>query len=185
MLVNRSTQPIHSTGPTPGADSRRMTLWKLLVGRSLGRSLTRGLAVGAALLLVSRFLLVPVRTQGISMMPTYDEGRYLLINRLAYLVSPARRGDIVAITLGSNRAVLVKRIVGLPGERLRIANGQVFVDDAPLAEPYVRYHVAWDVAETTIGADEVFVIGDNRSMPAGLHSFGSARRERILGSSLY
>jgi signal peptidase I len=160
-------------------------LREFLVGRSLGRSLLRGLAVGAVLLVASRFVLSPVRTFGISMSPTYEEGQLLLVNRLAYRLGPLRRGDVVAITLKGQRAVLVKRIIALPGERVRIDDGKVVVNDVVLDEPYVRYRVPWQILETELGLDEVFVIGDNRSMPERFHHFGRAGRDRILGRLIY
>ena len=113
-----------------------MNLKELLVGKSLGRSLVRGLVVGVILLLGSQLLLTPVRAHGPSMVPTYAEGQLLWVNRLAYRFgTPVRRGDIVAITLRSGEAVLVKRIIGLPGERIRIDAGQVLIDDQPLTSP--------------------------------------------------
>jgi signal peptidase I len=158
-----------------------MTLREILIGRSLGRSLIRGLAVGAVLILGSRYVLTPVRAHGISMLPTFGEGQLLLVNRLAYRLGTLERGDVVAITLKSQHAVLVKRIIALPGERVRIEGGQVFVNDARLDEPYVRYRIPWELQEVELGLDEVFVIGDNRSMPERLHEYGRADRDRILG----
>ena len=142
----------------------------------------RGLVVAAALLLASQLLLTPVRAHGISMFPTYEEGQLLLVNRLAYRFGrPVHRGDVVAITLKGGAAVLVKRIIGLPGERVRIEGGQVFVDDRPLDEPYCRYRLPWDIQEAKLGPDEVYVIGDNRSMLEKHHDFGRAPVTRILG----
>jgi signal peptidase I len=158
-----------------------MDLRQLLVGRSPGRSLVRGLAMALALVLGSWFVLVPVRAHGPSMTPTYTDGQLLLVNRLAYRFGEIRRGDVVAITLHGGKAVLVKRIVALPGERIRIENGQVLVNDAPLVEPYCVYRLPWNVAEAELGPDEVFVIGDNRAMLEKHHTFGRADRDRILG----
>jgi signal peptidase I len=159
-----------------------MTLKELLVGKSLGRSLVRGLAVGVVLLLGSQFLLTPVRAHGISMVPTYAEGQLLWVNRLAYRSGrQVQRGDIVAITLKSGEAVLVKRIIGLPGERIRIVAGQVLINDQPLDEPYCIYRLPWNILEAQLGPDEVFVVGDNRSMKEKFHDFGRASTSRILG----
>jgi signal peptidase I len=159
-----------------------MDLRQLLVGRSVGRSLIRGLAMALALLLGSWFILVPVRAHGPSMTPTYGDGQLLLVNRLAYRFGrEIRRGDVVAITLNGGKAVLVKRVIALPGERIRIDEGQVVVDDLPLEEPYCVYRLAWNIAEVKLGPDEVFVIGDNRSMLEKHHDFGRADRGRILG----
>lgn len=159
-----------------------MTLRELLVGRSAGRSLIRGLAIAAVLVAGSRFVLVPIRAHGISMVPTYGEGQLLFANRLAYRFGrPVHRGDVVAITLRAGNAVLVKRVIGLPGERVRIDQGQVFVNDQPLNEPYCVYRLPWDIQETQLGPDEVFVVGDNRSMLEKHHDFGRASQSRILG----
>jgi signal peptidase I len=159
-----------------------MDLRRLLVGRSPGRSLIRGLALALALLLGSWFILVPVRAHGPSMTPTYADGQLLLVDRLAYRFGrEMRRGDIVAITLTGGKAVLVKRIIALPGERIRIDRGQVVVDDVPLDEPYCVYRLAWNVAEARLGPDEVFVIGDNRAMLERHHTFGRAGHDRVLG----
>jgi signal peptidase I len=158
-----------------------MTLRELLIGRSLGRSLIRGCSMALALLLGSWFVLVPVRAHGPSMTPTYGDGQLLLVNRLAYRVGEVRRGDVVAITLRGGKAVLVKRIIALPGERIRIEEGQVLIDDVPLEEPYCVYRLPWNIVETHLGPDEVFVIGDNRSMLEKHHDFGRADRDRILG----
>jgi signal peptidase I len=162
-----------------------MTLRDILVGRSLGRSLLRGLTLAAVLFAGSRYVLTPVRAHGISMLPTYGEGQLLLCYRLAYSFSPPRRGDVVAITLKGGQAVLVKRIIGLPGERIRIEHGQVFVNDEPLDEPYVRYRVPWEIRDTELGNGEIFVIGDNRSMPERLHDFGRAAVDRVMGRMIY
>lgn len=161
-----------------------MTLREILIGRSLGKSLIRGLCLAVLLLAGSRFLLVPVRAHGISMMPAYEEGQIILVNRLAYRFSPLRRGDVVAITLKDGAAVLVKRIIALPGERVRIDDGQVFINGAPLDEPYLRYVIPWNMEEGAVAADEVFVIGDNRSMKLENHDFGFARQDRILGRAI-
>ncbi|HWJ56066.1 MAG TPA: signal peptidase I [Vicinamibacterales bacterium] len=158
-----------------------MTLRQLLIGRSLGRSLIRGLSMALALLLGSWFILVPVRAHGPSMTPTYSDRQLLLVNRLAYRFGEVRRGDVVAITLNGAQAVLVKRIIGLPGERIRIDSGQVMIDDKPLSEPYCVYRLPWNILETQLGPDEVFVIGDNRAMLEKYHDFGRADRSRILG----
>jgi signal peptidase I len=161
-----------------------MTLREILIGQSLGKSLIRGLGVAVLLLAGSRFLLTPIRAYGISMMPTYEEGQFVFVNRLAYRFSPLKRGDVVAITLTDGAAVLVKRVIALPGETVRIEDGQVFVDGVPLDEPYLRYFLPWNMEDGTVAADEVFVIGDNRSMKLENHDFGFARQDRILGRAI-
>ena len=69
------------------------------------------------------WVLLPVRAQGISMEPTYEPGTFHLVNRLAFRWRDPVRGDVVAIRLAGTRVVYVKRIIGLPGEKLRIEAG--------------------------------------------------------------
>jgi signal peptidase I len=128
---------------------------------------------------------MPVRTEGISMLPTYESGRLTLVNRLAYSQTPPARGDIVAITLAGEHVVYVKRIVGLPGERLGITDGVVHINGVPLPEPYVRHRRPWTVDEVTLGPQEYFLIGDNRGMNAADHDFGRADRSRIAGKVVF
>jgi signal peptidase I len=79
----------------------------------------------------------------------------------------------------------IKRVVGLPGERIAIRDGVVHVNDAPLPEPYVRHRRTWNVPEVTLGPNEYFLIGDNRGMQPRDHAFGRAARERIVGKVLF
>jgi signal peptidase I len=162
-----------------------MSLRDWLVGRNVANSVIRGLCMGLLLLIGSRLLLVPVRAHGISMMPAYTEGQLIFVNRLAYRWSELHRGDIVAVRLPNRDFVLVKRIVALPGETVRIDRGQVLINNAPLEERYVRFHIPWDVEETVLGPHDVYVIGDNRSMPAKNHEFGRINQGQILGRAIF
>jgi signal peptidase I len=132
------------------------------------------------------WVLTPVRTEGTSMLPTYASGRLTLVNRMAYLGSKPHRGDIVAIRLAGPRVVYIKRVVGLPGERVAVRDGQVYIDGTPLAEPYVRHQRAWNVDEVVVGADEYFVAGDNRGMTEfGATDYGRVESSRILGRLVF
>ena len=75
-----------------------------------------------------KWVLIPIRTQGVSMLPTYSSGTFNLVNRLSYvgLHAEPKRGDIVAIRLAGPNVVYVKRIVGMPGERVSIVEGWVW-----------------------------------------------------------
>ncbi len=158
---------------------------RLLIGRHPARTLVRVLVIVALAFLVFGYVLLPVRARGPSMMPTIDEGRLLFVNTLAYRWFEPQRGDVVAIRMAGWHLVYVKRVVGLPGDRLAIAGGIVLVDGQPLAEPYVHRRAAWNVAETVLGRDEYFAIGDNRGMDQRQHDFGIAKRARIIGKVLF
>lgn len=129
----------------------------------------------------SRTLVTPLWASGISMAPSIADGEFLLVNRVAYVFGRPRRGDVVAIRLAGGAAALVKRVIGLPGERVTIARGVVLVNGQPLDEPYVAQRAEWDVPEVILGINEYFVVGDNRGMPAKNHDFGSTHASRLMG----
>ena len=119
------------------------------------------------------------------MEPTYRSNAFNLVNRLSYAVSKPSRGDVIAIRLAGPSVVYVKRIVGLPGERLTFVKGVIHVNGVPLDEPYVQHRRPWDLPEVVLGPSEYFAVGDNRGMLAGSHSFGAVDRQRILGRVLF
>ena len=147
-------------------------------------ALLRGGVMAVVLLTGAQFVLSPVRAVGISMEPAVRDGEWLWLWRPAAWRGQPRRGEVVGVTLASGEALLVKRVVGLPGERVFISNGIVFVNDVPLAEPHVTQRRPWQVHEVTLAADEIYVIGDNRGMGAGSHDFGRASLARVAGRIL-
>jgi signal peptidase I len=132
-----------------------------------------------------RWVLIPVRTDGVSMMPTYESGSLRLVNKLSFWGGRRPdRGDIVAIKLAGPHVLYVKRIVGLPGERVAIGGGFVRVNGIQLVEPYVRSRKPWNSDEVTLGPREYFVIGDNRAA-ASRGDFGRVDASRIVGKLLF
>jgi signal peptidase I len=79
----------------------------------------------------------------------------------------------------------VKRIVGLPGERIGFRDGILMVNGRSLDEPYVQQREKWNMRETALAPGEFFVVGDNRGMRMAEHEFGRVRRERIAGPLLF
>ncbi len=154
----------------------------LLLGRRPQRTLVRVATILVLAFVVFGYVLLPVRGDGPSMSPTIEHGDLLFVNRLGYLRSSPARGDIVAVRLAGPRVVYVKRVVALPGERVRIEQGTVLVNGAALQEPYVRKKQPWTTSEITLEGDEYLVIGDNRGMASEAHAYGKVRRTRILGS---
>ena len=152
--------------------------------------MNRAALIRSAVLILSAYVifgyvLLPIRLQGISMEPTYTDGGIDFANRLAYLFHPPSRGDVVAIRMAGPGVVYVKRIVGLPRERVEIVMGVVNINGAPLIEPTVARKAPWNFPPVTLGSDEYFVVGDNRAMRMEDHDFGRTTRARILGKTLY
>jgi signal peptidase I len=109
------------------------------------------------------WVLWPVKVLGDSMMPNYHNGERYFINKLAYRVAKPQRGDVVAV-YGSSGDVLLKRIVGLPGEIITFPDGDIAINGRKLVEPYVETKVPpRRRPEGKLGPQEYFVIGDNRA----------------------
>jgi signal peptidase I len=133
---------------------------------------------------IAKFVLLPIEISGPSMLPTYSEHGVNLVNRLAYLFHEPRRGDVVAIRFAGRSIMLMKRIIGMPGETVAFHEGHVFIDGKLLDEPYVKLPCSWEHEPRTLGPLEYYVVGDNRSMPQEDHMEGKAPRERIVGKVL-
>ena len=155
----------------------------LLIGRRPRRTLVRIAVLVTAVIVMRAFVLLPIRIQGPSMLPTYQEGGVNFVNRLAYLWSEPRRGDVVAIRLAGTSIMFMKRIVGLPGETVQFRHGLLYINGAPLEEPYAT-ECDWEGPPKILGPGKYYVVGDNRSMPEERHEEGRTSRERIVGKVL-
>lgn len=157
---------------------------RILLGANPRATLIRAAVLIAAAIVVFGYILLPIRMEGISMLPTYSGG-INFANRYAYRWSPPQRGDAVAVRMAGEGVVFVKRIVGMPGERVGIEVGVVMINGEPLIEPHVLYKTLWNMPDVTLGPDEYFLIGDNRGMPMKNHDFGKASRGRIIGKMVF
>ena len=163
----------------------------LAIGRNPRTTLIRASVLAVVCVVVFKLVLLPVRVEGISMTPTYSDHSFHFVNRLPYLWHEPRRGDVVGIRLtppdgwAAPHVMYFKRIIGLPGEAISFAGGRVLINGRILDEPYEKGPCDWSVAPVTLGSEEYFVVGDNRSMPKEEHIFGKAERSRIVGKALW
>ena len=134
--------------------------------------------------IVFKFILLPIRVEGISMLPTYKDRSVNFVNRLAYVWHEPQRGDVVSIRLAGPHVMYLKRIIGLPGETVAFVDGRVLINGEVLDEPYEKTPCDWNCPPVKLGPDEYFVVGDNRTMPSDNHVFGKAGRDRIVGKAL-
>lgn len=155
-----------------------------VVGRRPKFTLVRIAILIALVFLMRAYVLLPIKIHGPSMLPTYQENGINFVNRLAYLHSDPQRGDVVAIRYSGEHIMLMKRIVGLPGETIAFHKGRIFINGNELPEPYLKFPCDWEIPPRTLDADHYYVVGDNRSMPEKLHMKGETSRERIVGKIL-
>ena len=158
---------------------------QIVFGRNPRRTLVRVLVLAAISFITFGWVLIPVRAEGISMLPTLQSGSLHFVSRLAYSYGRPERGDVIAIRLAGPHVLYVKRVIALPGERVGFVHGQVYVNGVPLIETYVHNRRMWDVPEVQLTAREYFVVGDNRGMRAADHDFGRVDVSRIVGKLLF
>jgi signal peptidase I len=159
---------------------------RVIVGRNPRLTMVRVVVLVVVCYVVFKHLLLPIRVDGPSMLPTYREYSVNFVNRGAYWFSEPRRGDVVAVRYTGNSIMLMKRIIGLPGEVIEFVDGRVLINGRFLEEPYLKFECDWTVRPENyrLGDEEYYVVGDNRSMPFESHQQGAARRVRIVGKVL-
>lgn len=156
----------------------------IAIGRRPKATLIRILVLAGVCFITFKFILLPIRTEGISMLPTYHNHQFNCVNRLAYLRHEPRRGDIVSVRLAGTSIMYMKRIIGLPGETVAFHAGHTYINGQLLAEPYVKTNCDWEMEPVVCGPTQYYVVGDNRSMPFELHTKGRAERDHIVGKLL-
>lgn len=159
----------------------------IIIGRNPKLTGIRIAVLVVVCLVVFKFVLLPIRVDGPSMLPTYRESSVNFVNCLAYLRHEPLRGDVVAVRYSGQSIMLMKRIVALPGETIEFVDGRILINGRFLNEPYLKYECDWTVKPeySQLRDDEYYVVGDNRSMPFEDHKQGVARRERIVGRVLF
>ncbi len=168
----------------PNTTSEPSRLRRLLIGRNPKRTMVRVVVLICSCFIIFRFIFLPIRVEGVSMLPTYRSNGVNFVNRLAYRYHEPRRGDVVAIRLSGPSIMYMKRIIALPGESLAFHEGHAYINGNLLEEPYVKFPCAWEDEPRQLGPAEYYVVGDNRSMPQSDHYQGKADRERIVGRVL-
>jgi signal peptidase I len=146
------------------------------------------------------------KVEGSSMEPTLEEGQYFLVNKLVYLrvdlkrlsrlvpfwevkerrlvfpFHPPRRGEVVVFRYPRDpRRDFVKRVVGLPGERVEIRNGVVYINGSPLEEPYVTIRSPGSTNPVRLGPEQYYVLGDNRRSSNDSRDWGPVPLDYIIG----
>ena len=159
--------------------------------------------IGLAFLL---FLLINIvsaraRVDGYSMLPTLNDGEFVLVSRLTNLFGGYQHGDIIVFrppmypeasffrhllglpSISDEYEDYIKRVIGLPGETVKVENGSVFIDGVRLIEPYIAAPPDYS-GEWTVPAGELFVLGDNRNNSADSHVWGFLPIKNVLGRAV-
>lgn len=122
---------------------------------------------------------------GLSMEPRVHAGEVVLINTLAYRFGSIQRGDVVAFRHDApNPETYIKRVVGLPGERVEVRDGVVSIDGRALNEPYVRFPDRRSAPGVVVPPNAFYVLGDNRAESDDSRNWGVLQRSDVVGKAL-
>ena len=136
------------------------------------------------------FIAQPFVVSGSSMIPTFEDGEYLIVDEISYRFSDPMRGEVIIFQYPKDTSkFFIKRIIGLPFETVEIRDGNIVVtntahpDGIVVAEPYLT-EFSHESFSITLGADEFFVLGDNRPASSDSRVWGPLHRDFIIGKAL-
>ena len=174
-----------SDAPLPAPETARD---KGATGRSILREIVETVALFAIVFTVARFAIGNYSILGQSMEPNYHETQRLLVDKVSPRLLGYNRGDIVIAHSPIQDIELIKRLIGRPGDTIELRDNRVFVNGEPLNEPYLppgansgptRESTKW-----TLGDNEYFIMGDNRSFSQDSRVFGPVKIDNIVGRAL-
>lgn len=149
----------------------------------------RDLGVSAAIsILIITFLYQPVRVEGTSMLPRLEDHDRLFINKFVYHIESIQHGDVVVFYYPRDpQKSYIKRVIALPGDRLWIDHGQVWLNGKRLREQYVpdQYRDMRSMAEMVVPDGTYFMMGDHRSISSDSREFGPVERDLIYGKAVF
>ena len=176
-LQTGPNEPVPNPAPAPRQKAAGLGLW------------LRDLFVSAAAsVLIITFLYQPVRVEGTSMLPRLEDRDRLFINKFVYHVSAIERGDVVVFHYPRDpEKSYIKRVIALPGDRLWIDHGEVWLNGKPLREGYVPedYRDSRSMGEIIVPAESFFMMGDHRSISSDSREFGPVERSLIYGKAVF
>jgi len=178
------------SGSTRDAKGRRTSR-----GRTILEYVVLAVVAVAVALLIQAFLIKPYRIPSASMENTLLIGDRVLVDRISWRFSQPERGDIVVFHPPFDGPVLIKRIIGLPGDEISLSGGFVHINGRRLDEPYVRRiagrqepsepfsnGLPWSLQEPyKVPAGSYFVMGDNRTDSGDSREFGPVKRAQFVG----
>jgi len=145
--------------------------------------------VGSLFIVVYLFIMQPHQVKGSSMDNTFHNGEYILTNKLAYKFGSPHRGDVVVFSSPDNKDIdFIKRIIALPGEKIRIENNTIYINGKALKEQYIEGQTLTledaylkEGQEEIIPNGHIFVMGDNRQRSSDSRMFGPVPTQDIIG----
>jgi len=149
--------------------------------------------VGSLIIVTYMFIAQPNQVKGASMQPNFQDGDYIITSKITYKLRPLQRGDVVVLQSPRNPNIdYIKRIVGLPGDKILIQNTNLYINGQLITENYIAAPTnLWETGflkegvPFTIPQGDVFVMGDNRPRSSDSREFGPIPIKHIIGVVKY
>ena len=149
--------------------------------------------VGSLFIVIYLFIMQPNQVRGASMEPSFYTGDYIFTSKITYKFREPNRGDVVVFHSPKNADIeFIKRIIGLPGDKIVIRNSEVYVNDTLIDEPYIAAKTPlWDggyIKEDEpliVPSGQIFVMGDNRPRSSDSREFGPVPISSIIGQVFF
>ena len=174
--------------PLSGQPGLSPTPPPVYTGSTIGLWLRDLLVSAVASVLIITFLYQPVRVEGTSMLPRLEDRDRLFINKFVYHISAIERGDVVVFHYPRDpEKSYIKRVIALPGDRLRIDHGVVLLNGRRQIENYVpeEYRDTRSIAEIVVPEGTYYMMGDHRSISSDSREFGPVERSLIYGKAVF
>ena len=145
--------------------------------------------------LIALLIVIPVRifiaqpfvVRGASMEPTFHGGEYLIVDQLSYRLGDPERGDVIILRYPKDESVyFIKRVIGLPGDRVELVDKQLLINGRPTEDPHGSYSLSGSMRQygpVTVPADHLFVMGDNRDESSDSRVWGFVPRHYLKGKA--
>lgn len=163
------------------------------IGVFVGDLIETFVMAGAIFVVVYFFLVQPHQVTGNSMIPNFEDGEYLLTDKVSYHFRPPQRGEVVIFKAPQNQEKdFIKRIIALPGEKVKLEKGEIFINQEKLEENYLPSSTPTlpkslisEGQEVVIPLDEYFVLGDNRQFSSDSRDWGTVSKDLIIGKAWF
>jgi signal peptidase I len=176
-------QPDVETSPEPQGSGAQVLHWLLQALREIAETVIPAVIIA---LVINLFLAQATQVLGQSMEPNLHSTQRVVVEKVTYrFFHGPRRGDIIVISLPEQSEMLIKRVVGLPGETIEVRGGQVYIDSEPLDESWTVNPGGGSYGPRDIPPLHVFVMGDNRGASNDSRNFGPVAIEHIVGHAWF
>lgn len=144
-------------------------------------------AIGVVFIIIQPYVFQICCVVSSSMKPTLKIGDYVLVNKFTYIFSEPKNGNIIVFKSPPEASpeepdeILIKRVIGRPGDTVWVSNGSVFRNGERLSEPYVSEPISYNVPQFQVPAGKLYVLGDNREESDDSHDWGLLSRDKVIG----